>query len=80
MDMVHDADRRNGDLALIAELHRLAGAPFADRAGVGVVQADQPGRAFGCLPGQPGSAGLDHRRNLLKGVGVAISGPWAGQG
>lgn len=28
---------RNGDLAFIAKLHRLACAPFADRAGVGVV-------------------------------------------
>jgi len=87
----------------MAELHRLAGAPFADRAGFGVVQADQPGRAFGCLPGRPGpglchdlACPLDrdrqsrrartsrprtrHGRNLLKGIGVAVSGPWAGQG
>jgi hypothetical protein len=51
LDTVHDADRHKGDLAL-AELRRLAGAPFADRVRVGVVQADQPGRAFGCLPGR----------------------------
>jgi hypothetical protein len=31
--------------------------------------------------GQPElSAGLENRRNLLKGVGVAVSGPWVGQG
>jgi hypothetical protein len=31
--------------------------------------------------GQPErSAGPENRRNLLKGVGVAVSGPWAGRG
>jgi hypothetical protein len=33
------------DLRLVAELDRLAQPPLDDRAGVGVVQADQPGRA-----------------------------------
>jgi hypothetical protein len=42
-----------GDLGLVPGPGRLIDAPFADRAGVGVVQADQPGRTAGGLPSQP---------------------------
>ena len=38
------------DLGLVAELDRAVDAPFADRPGVGVVQADQAGCAFGVCP------------------------------
>jgi len=46
-----------GDLGLVPELDRFIDAAFADRAGVGIVQADQPGATGGGLPRQPG-AGL----------------------
>jgi hypothetical protein len=46
---------------LVPELDRLADAALADRPRIGVVQADQPGRAVGHLPGQPGP-GLGHHR------------------
>src|SRR5437016_5021406 len=42
--------------ALYPELHRPADAALVDRLGVGVGQADQPGRAVWYLPGQPGRA------------------------
>jgi hypothetical protein len=50
-----------GAWALYPNPGRTAGAAFADRPGVGVVQADQPGGAVGHLPGQPGP-GLGHER------------------
>ena len=40
-----------GNLGLVSELDRLVDASFADRPGVGVVQADQAGCAFWRLPG-----------------------------
>jgi hypothetical protein len=42
-----------GDLGLVTELDRAVDASLADRPGVGVMQADQPGRAARGLPGQP---------------------------
>ena len=39
-----------GELGFIAELHRLAKSTFADRARVGIVQADQPARRLGHHP------------------------------
>jgi hypothetical protein len=50
-----------GDLRLVTELDRAVDAALADRPGVGVMQADQPGGAFWGLPGQPGP-GLSHDR------------------
>jgi hypothetical protein len=50
-----------GDLGLVAELDGPVDAAFADRPRVGVVQADQPGRAVRHLPSQPGP-GLRHDR------------------
>jgi hypothetical protein len=41
------------DLGLVAELDRFAEPILGDRAGVGIVQADPPGRAVGRRPGQP---------------------------
>ena len=40
------------DLGFVAELDRLAEASFADRAGIDIVQADQPAGRFGHHPGQ----------------------------
>ena len=40
----HDPPGVVDHLGLVAELHRLPGTAFRDRAGVGVVQADQPAR------------------------------------
>src|SRR5262249_20323974 len=48
-----------GDLGLVTELHRAVDAALADRPGIGVMQADQPGGTLRGLPGQPGP-GLDH--------------------
>jgi hypothetical protein len=45
--------------ALYPNPGRAVDAALADRAGVGVVQADQPGRAGRELPGEPGP-GLGH--------------------
>ena len=42
-----------GHLGLVAELDRFAQPALGDRPGVGVVQADPPGGALGCGPGQP---------------------------
>jgi hypothetical protein len=55
----HDAVVVVGDLGLVSELHRAVDAALADRPGIGVVQADQPGGAGWHLPGQPGP-GLGH--------------------
>src|SRR5689334_8678969 len=43
-----------GDLGLVPELDRPVDAPLADRPGIGIVQADQPGGTGGELAGQPG--------------------------
>ena len=40
------------DLGFVAELDGLAQASFADRAGIDIVQADQPAGRFGHHPGQ----------------------------
>jgi hypothetical protein len=48
----HDAVVVVDDLRLVAELHRLAEAALGDRAGIGVVQADQPPRPVRSDPGQ----------------------------
>ena len=50
-----------GDLGLVAELDRAVDAALADRPGIGIMQADQPGRGVRGLPGQPGP-GLGHDR------------------
>ena len=47
------------DLCFVAEFDRLAQASFADRAGIDIVQADQPAGRFGHHPGQA-ATGLCH--------------------
>jgi len=49
----HDAVVVVGDMAFAAELGGLAEAALGDRPGVGVVQADPPGRAVRGDPGEP---------------------------
>jgi hypothetical protein len=49
----HDAVVVVGDLALVAELDRLAEAALGDRPGVAVVQADPPAGAVGGDAGEP---------------------------
>ena len=62
LDLVveHDPVGVVGDLGLVAELDRLAEPALEDRAGIGVVQADQPGRASGVAAGQAGAGWADH--------------------
>ena len=40
------------DLGFVAELDRFAQPPFADRASIDIMQADQPARRLGHRPGQ----------------------------
>jgi hypothetical protein len=47
------------DLGFVAELDRFAQAPFADRAGIEVMQADHPARRLGHHPAQA-ATGLGH--------------------
>lgn len=79
----HDPVRVVGHLRLVAELDRLADTTFDDRAGVGVVQADQPAGPLGDLASQP-HAGLgdDPGSSLDGGVQVAdqVSKPPGGAG
>src|SRR6266508_742153 len=55
------------DLGLVAELDRLAETALADRPGVGVVQADQPGRTVGHLAPQSGAGLCDDPACALQG-------------
>src|SRR6201997_290348 len=49
----HDSVVVVDDLGLVPELDRLAESPLGDRAGIGVVQADPPGRSARGDPGDP---------------------------
>src|SRR6185369_6323 len=59
------------DLRLVAELHGLAQPALADRAGVGIMQADQPGGRLGHHPGQP-ATGLRHHPLSALDHGVEV--------
>jgi hypothetical protein len=67
-----------GDLCLAAELDRAVDAALADRRGVGVMQADQAGRAVGRLPGQPGTGLGDDYAGAFDGGRQLIQRPAQG--
>ena len=75
-----------GDLGLVAELDGLAEPALGDRAGVGVVQADSPGRAAGHRAGQPLAclrgdlAGGHHQPGQVAGRPAEPAPPPAGRG
>ena len=59
------------DLGFVAELDGLAQPSLADRAGIDIVQADQPARRFGHHPGQA-ATGLGHNAFGASHHGVQV--------